>query len=312
MRDGRRATIWMLATVLTVLAGDRLGDALLNAILVRSQFRFSRLYRGWEKASIVTLGDSRGVNCFYAPRIEQITGQSVLNLSYNGLSSRIGEVVLRDYLERNRAPRLVMLEVTYADAPMDLVSELRTYSNLSPGMRALYTEAHPLAAKAGRVFRLIAYDSEMFLRAVSYLRRSDQDWISRTTISPELLASDRAMRKLRINTANLDAFERSVRLLRERGIQVCLIVSPYQDPSLITNIDEFIRLIEQRARRVDPLLRVHDYARSGGPPENFSDGVHLNARGAEALLQQMQRDALFTPGTSPQAEAVDLIEKPEL
>ena len=80
-RDVRKGLIWIAAFVLVVLAGDRAFSWLAQRVLVRSQFRYSRLYRGGNDAEIVILGDSRGVNSFYAPGMEKLTGARVLNLS---------------------------------------------------------------------------------------------------------------------------------------------------------------------------------------------------------------------------------------
>jgi hypothetical protein len=286
----------MLALVVIVFVGDRIGDAVLKGVLLRSQLRFSRVYRGSEHAAIIVIGDSRAVNCFYAPHIEKRTGLPTLNLAYNALSSRIGEALLRDYLDRNAAPRLVIIEVTNAAAPNDLVSELRTYANLSPRLRALYAEQHPWAATAGRVFRLIAYDSETFLRAIYYLHRSDQDWIARSTMAPELLAISRKQSaRFPIDTANLDSYERTLRLLRQRGIEVRPIIAPYEYPPRIVNAGEFIRIVEQRTTRVDPALHVRNYLTDGGPPENFADSVHMNLGGADSFMERLVRDGVFTP-----------------
>ncbi|HSY50137.1 MAG TPA: hypothetical protein VLC46_15080 [Thermoanaerobaculia bacterium] len=296
MRDVRRTAVWLLVLVAIVLAGDRAGDVALSSLLRRSQFRFSRVYGGNERAAILIVGDSRGVDSFYAPRIRELTGQETLNLSYNALSSRIAEQVLRDYLDRNRPPRIVVLEVTNTTAPMSLVSELRTYANISPRMRALYAEQHPLAAKTGRVFRLLAYDSEMFLRSLYYLHRSDQGWNAQNTIPPELLRpASMPPRLLRVSASNLDAFERTVRLLHERGIEVRLVLAPYLDPMNTVNLDDFIRTIDQRAQRVDPALRVRNYIAAGGSPDNFADRAHVNNRGADFLLARLLHDGVFAP-----------------
>src|SRR5205823_10293275 len=101
MDNVRRAAIWLLALMAVVIGGDHLFATALHRVLMRSQFRFSRIYRGGNRAGIVVLGDSRGVHSFYAPAMEELTGQRVLNLSYNSMVPPIAEAVLLDYLERN-------------------------------------------------------------------------------------------------------------------------------------------------------------------------------------------------------------------
>jgi hypothetical protein len=287
MRDARRTAVWFVALLAIVFAGDRLLALLCDEALLRSQFRFSRLYRGGNEAGIVIMGDSRGVHSFYAPELERLTGQHVLNLSYNSMSSRIAEALLSDYVERNPAPRLVIIEVTHLAVASDLATELKTYTHHSARLRALYAESHPQAARLGGVFRLHAYDSEFFLRALAYLRRSDQDWINHATIGPELLTAAATSRQLSFRPESLDALERTVRMLRARGIVVRLVIAPYQAAD-ITNLAEFTSSVSSRVG-----LPVLNYAAAGGAPENFADRVHLNQRGAEELAKMLARDGVL-------------------
>lgn len=288
MSDLRRTAAWLAALIAIVFAGDRILDALLDRALLRSQFRFSRVYRGGNHVAILIMGDSRGVHSFYAPAIEQITGEPVLNLSFNSMSSRISEAILADYVERNPPPRLVLIEITHLIVASDLATELRTYANHSDRLRALYAETHPRAARLGEVFRLLAYNSEFFFRAMYYLRRSDQDWINRTTIGREVLATPAGKGQLVIGPESLDALERTVRTLRGRGITVRLLIAPYESPDRFTNIPEVMRIVSERVH-----LPVLNYIAAGGSFENFADRVHMNQRGSEKFMQRLAADGVF-------------------
>ena len=287
MREARRTAVWLAILVGIVFGGDRLLSAILDQVLLRSQFRFSRVYGGRSEADILTLGDSRGVNSFYAPAIENLTGKRVLNLSYNSMTPRIAEAIFADYLERNRPPELVVIEATHLIADSNLETELRTYANHSPRLRALYAERHPRAARVGGWFRLLAFNSEFFFRALYYLRRSDQVSILRSTISPELLATPPSGWPLVPMPGNLEALERLVRSLRARGVTVRLVIAPYQSPDVV-NLPEFSRLVRDRAG-----VPVLNYIDAGGPPENFADRVHMNERGAVLFCQRLAADGVF-------------------
>ncbi len=280
--------MWVASLIAIVFAGDRVLAMLLDRALLRSQFRFSRVYRGGNDAAIVIMGDSRGVHSFYGPAIEHLTGQPVLNLSYNSMSSRIAEALLADYVDRNPPPRIVLIEITHLIMASDLETELRTYANHSARLRALYAETHPRAARLGRVFRLLGYNSEFFFRAMVYLRRSDQDWINHATITPELLATPASDWQLAIRPESLDALERTVRMLRGRGITVRLLIAPYESPGRITNVPEVMRTVTERVH-----LPVLNYVDAGGPVENFADRVHMNQRGAEKFMQRLAADGVF-------------------
>ena len=288
MREGKRFAVWFVILVIVVMAGDRIGAFLCSRVLLASQFRFSRVYRGGSNADVIVIGDSRGVHSFYAPAIEKLTGRPALNLSFNSLSMPIAEALLSDYLEHNPRPRMVIIEATCVVVDRGLVSELRTYAGLSPRLEALYAREHPRAAAAGRLFRLLRYDSEFFLRSLAYLRRSDQDWINRNVIAGELAAAPRGRWSPRPHEENLEALGRLVSMLRSRGIDVKLVIAPYH-PSVMVDMDEIV----DGTRRHVPGANVLNYADAIPESRYFADGVHMNADGSEVFLQLLARDGVL-------------------
>ena len=288
MRDAKRFAAWFALLLIVVIAGDRLGAFLCSRVLVASQFRFSRVYRGGSNADVLVIGDSRGVHSFYAPTIEKLTGRPTLNLSFNSMSVPIAEALLADYLDHNPKPRMVIIETTCVTVDRGLVSELRTYAGLSKRLEALYAREHPRAAAAGRLFRLLPYDSEFFLRAMMYLRRSDQDWINRNVIAPQLAAGPRGRWSPRPYPENLEALGRLVPMLRARGIEVTLVIAPYHH-SVMVDMNE---IIEGVSRSI-PGAHVLNYADAIEESQSFADGVHMNDHGSETFLRILCRDGVL-------------------
>lgn len=291
MREGKRFAVWFVFLAIVVMAGDRIGALLCSRVLLASQFRFSRVYRGGSNADVIVIGDSRGVHSFYAPTIEKLTGRPALNLSFNSMSVPIAEALLSDYPEHNPKPRMVIIEATCVVVDRGLVPELRTYADLSPRLEALYATQHPRAAVAGRLFRLLRYDSEFFLRALMYLRRSDQDWINRNVIAAELAAAPRGGRwSPRPHQENLEALGRLVPMLRARGIDVKLVIAPYH-PSVMVDMNEIVQGVERHV----PGARVFNYADAIPESRYYADGVHMNADGSELFLRMLLRDGVLRP-----------------
>lgn len=290
MREGKRFAVWFVILVIVVMAGDRIGAFLCSRVLLASQFRFSRVYRGGTNADAIAIGDSRGVHSFYAPAMETLTGRPALNLSFNSLSMPIAEALLADFLEHNPRPRMVIIEATCVVVDRGLVSELRTYAGLSPRLEALYAREHPRAAAAGRLFRLLRYDSEFFLRSLLYLRRSDQDWINRNVIAGELAAAPRGRWSPRPHQENLEALGRLVPMLRARGVDVRLVIAPYH-PSVMVDMNEIVEGVERHV----PGARVLNYADAIPESRYFADGLHMNADGSEAFLRMLHRDGVLRP-----------------
>jgi hypothetical protein len=293
-RDVRKGLIWIAAFVLVVLAGDRAFSWLAQRVLVRSQFRYSRLYRGGNDAEIVILGDSRGVNSFYAPGMEKLTGARVLNLSYNSLSPEVAEALLLDHLDRSAKPKIVILEFTSAIVSGEVLTELRPYAGLSPRLMALYTKKHPYAARAGRVFHLLPLNSGFYIEALHYMRRDDQDWIMRSALPPEASAKPAGAWKFEPYPQNIAALGRIADVLRRRGIEGRLIIAPYYRKSF-RNMPQFLHVVGG-AVHPDGHVRIYNYANAIDDPGAFADTVHLNETGSLILLKMLQRDGVFAAG----------------
>jgi hypothetical protein len=291
MTDVRRSLTWFAVLISVILGGDRALSWTLSRVLLRSQFRFSRLYRGGNNADVLILGDSRGVHSFYAPAIEELTGLRAFNASYNSMSMRIAEAVLLDYLDRNRAPKLAIIEVTSVAFKGELTSELRTYAEFSPRLSALYDEAHPSAAVAGRAFHLLNLNSGFYIEALHYMRRSDQDWINHSAMPPALRNAVPSLWHLPTRE-NLDALNRMIQVLRRRGVEVRLVLAPYYPAP--ANMAEFAQIVSRSSG-----LPVWNYSGAVRDPEEFTDTVHLNERGSRALLALMKRDGLFGMAEHP-------------
>ena len=76
--------------------GDRFFAFILKKGVQQSQFRYSRMYRGEAEASILLMGNSRGLG-FYQPYIEEVTGEETFNLSYNGMTMDVAAALISDY-----------------------------------------------------------------------------------------------------------------------------------------------------------------------------------------------------------------------
>jgi hypothetical protein len=290
----RSALKFLAVSLLLTFLGDRFFAMGLERLALRSQFRFAKLYARSAQTDVLILGSSRGVNGFYAPAMKEALGVGVFNLAYNGMSAEVADLLFRDYLERNPAPRQLLVEVTNIGAQDDLASELRLYRRLSERVRALDHQKYPEFAVASDFVHLLKFNNEFFLRSLYYLNRSDQNWINRRTITPELLEYARKLppSEIRAFPASVEALGRTVRLARERGMEVTLVVSPYllDFGSRISNLDSWLAKVREVAGSD---VRVADYSRALPDTSHFADTHHLNERGSRALLARMIADGLF-------------------
>jgi hypothetical protein len=293
-----KSGILILLCIVSLYFGlDRLLAYGLNRLKVESNYRFSRLYRGGLKKDVVVLGNSRGVNAIYSPAVEELTGKSCMNISYNGMSSLIADNVLRDYLDRNEPPRVIILEITNLVADQGLLADLKLYSGESGRLRKLILEFNPNIYRSMAISKLFQFNGEMFLRCLYYLRRDDQSWINRNSIDLGYV------KKLRVNKTkdslenltkaeNVEALKRILRLCEERKIGIRLIISPYL-PQYLGRLEGFKEWKERIQYQVGAENRIWDYSSALDDVKYFADPLHMNLSGSMKFLLRAIDDGFF-------------------
>jgi hypothetical protein len=281
----------MLLAVLFFVA-DRAISYGLRELLVRSQARYSMLYRGGNSADVIVVGNSRGVNGFYAPILEKELHARVVNLSYNALSPLIGEALIRDWVEQNGKPRMIVVEVSNVVEKRSDILGLAPYWSFSERLTAIAKRETPWQLWGTKASHLLAFNSELFLRTLYYLRRSDQDWVNRYRIAPSLIEETRHMGPITFETYgdNLAVLQRIVAYCRESHIAVRFVVSPYLPDyrDHIQNYNSWLERIESVAG-----TKVWDLSRTETDPAHFADRLHLNFQGAESLAMSLVSDGFF-------------------
>jgi len=285
MGDARKALVWIATLLLVVMAGDRLMSWALGRLLVRSQFRYSQLYRGGTNADILIMGDSRGVNSFYAPAIEELTGKKAFNLSYNSMSPVVAEALILDYLDRNQPPKIAIIEPTCVQVDGAVLTELRPFATMSPRLMSLYQQKHPDAARTEKIFHLLLLNTGFFVDALHYMRHSDQDWIMRSSLPAT--SQPEGKRAITFLPGNREAMQRIVKALRQRGVEVRFVVAPYYAKG-IENLPELAAGLS-----LDDHVRLTTYDTVLSDPALFADHVHLNETGSRAFLAMLKRDGVL-------------------
>jgi hypothetical protein len=288
--------LWLCLIVAIFFIGDRLAASILQRLMLESQFRYATLYRGEATNDILVLGNSRGVNGFYQPDIEKLTGKQALNLSYNALSSGMAKVLLEDYLEHNTAPNLLLLEVSFLAEGEPLtqltLDNFKPFSLLSTKLQTLQQQHDPISLFFCRVSHLYCFNSEMYLRALYYLTKSDQNWINRYKISREIIDSINEVQPfdLPLPQTQLTTLQELLAVAHNHDITVKLVMSPYFPAygARIKNMHTWVHMITKSSG-----LPVLDYSQAVEDVNGFSDRLHLNPKGSLALLQQMVKDGVF-------------------
>ncbi len=287
--------------------GDRGGAWLLGRLAGRSEQRFARLYRGAiRQPAVVVLGSSRGVNAIHAVDASERTGITFLNLSYNGMSMEIAEAVLRDYLERNAKPSMVVVEASNLNLPNHLLADLKLYGHASKHLRDLLRRDQPTVYWASRLMRLYSYNSELFLRTLYYWQGDDQSWANVRHITPAYaegyaVAPNAAAMLASLRPRNVEAMQRIIERCAAEGIPVRLLVAPYlpQHRRGLHDFTEWLAAVQATAQPFG--VEVADYSRAVVEAKHFADPVHLNRQGTDRLLDALLADGWFA-GTETSAD----------
>lgn len=280
--------LWYAAFLALLFAGDRLAGWLLQRETMASQFRYSRLYSGRAGADLLLVGNSRGLT-FYEPYIEQATGRSTCNLSYNGLPMDVGNVLVQDYLERYPAPQILLLDITMCDrANNELLAGFSAYAPFSPRLSGLIQDSLPKMWGGNQVSHLTRFNNEIFQRALFHRRSSDKDWLLDRVIAPKLVAEmAEHPYPLDVHPALVASLQVAVQAAQAKGVQVQLVISPYFPgfDQHVTNLDALKAAVEKATG-----LAVHDYRQALTDPADFGDFMHPNRTGSLHYIDLLRKD----------------------
>jgi hypothetical protein len=175
------------------------------------------------------------------------------------------------------------------------------YRALSTRLRTLDETLDPNAARASAITHLFDFNNELFLRAIYYRSRSDQNWINRGRITPEIIASVDTMRTetLQLPEDNIEALARLVRRLEESGVRVDLVVSPYL-PAYRDRLDNYSQWLADLSARLDGHA-IFDFSTSVSDTQAFADRRHMNVRGSDLLLDHLTVAGIIRPGLPARA-----------
>jgi hypothetical protein len=288
---------WLLLIAAIYVTGDWLGSKALSSLMWRSNLPFPKLYDGQYDAEVVCIGNSRGVHGFPQEIMEEVAGKRVANLSVNGMAPQIAECFLRDYLDHNPAPRIVLAEANFIEMETTApgVMKFSPFFSKSQRLFDLACRFDPTYWVAGRISQLMQYNSELSTFAAMHLLvhrgKADPDALVRRQISPQLAADTENMPpvELRIDETELEAVKRMAEECRQRGIEFRLILTGYL-PAYREKISNLQEWRDQIAAATG--LEVIDLSAIDSNSA-FFDRIHLNAEGSRRTAELMVEQGLL-------------------
>jgi len=110
-------------------------------------------------SEVAIFGNSRAVHSVYAPELSNEDCYDSFHFGYNGLSILAIEKLIFDYLDRNKSPGVVVLEISALYAVISGDKQLSIYGTQSTRINDYLKENWAAAIWGSEIFHLLRYNS---------------------------------------------------------------------------------------------------------------------------------------------------------
>ena len=250
-------------------------------------------------AEILLLGNSRGL-MFYQPEVEKLTNKKSFNFSYNGMPIQMGEALVKDYLDKYKKPELLLLDITCADRNNSaLIAGMSAYAPESPRLQDLIQQVNPTAAGAAKLTHLFRYNSEIWQRAMRYIKGSDETWLNDREINQFMIDQAVVENPLDFTFSSekelkpedlMNNIKSIVDYAKGKNIKVRLVVNPYFPPffNRSNGFDNWKNKVEKTVGQ-----KIYDYSTALKEAKYFTDYQHCNKVGSIEYLKLLKADGLL-------------------
>ena len=298
----RKHIIWIAAFLSLAFVGDRLIGYFLNKITQNSQFRYSRLYNSNEDADILFVGNSRGLT-FFQPEVERLTQQKTMNLSYNGMPADLAKVLVMDYLDHHKPPKVMVVDVTLCDRENDILkSGFNMYTpkskRLDTLLRGMHTGEDKFAGTkvvvGGNISHLYRHNSEVFQRVLFHRKKTDEDWLIDRVIG-EQATKDTSFKsyQVRMFPNMAEHFKEMVEYARAKGVEVKLVINPYYPAFAETIRESFLTPLKSHIETITG-LPVTDFSTALTNVDEIGDYQHANKKGSLRYMELLLEKGFLT------------------
>lgn len=282
--------LYIIGFILVFILGDRLFATILVKVVDGSNFRYSRLYNNKAKSDLLFIGNSRGL-VYYQPTIENITNKKTLNLSYNGLPTKVALVLLEDYFKLYPPPEVVFIEATMRSSRPELVENFKTYMHYSDNLQSLIKKDFPEVSFITDLSNLYKYNSEIFQRALYFYAKSDTTWLNNRTISLERIEKEKnLLDTITIDHNAVEDFLKMKYICETNGSRIVFLINPYL-PDYLQRLSLFDRYLQYLRYHLGDQL--FDYSMSINEIDYFADNVHLNKLGSKKYIKMLSESGIF-------------------
>lgn len=284
-----KKSIWIISFLIILFLGDRFIGWIFQQQITKSQFRYSRMYRGEGQADILIVGNSRGLN-FYQPSVEKATGLKTFSLCYYSMPCEIATVLTQDYLDKYSNIKTVLVEITIVEMSDDkLLPGFTTYIPYSKRIDSVLKTKTEETWYYSRVSHIYRFNNEVFQRAMYYRNKLDDDWYFDHTITPDLIqqAAHRSV-EFKVPDKHVEDIKKLADYCRARNINVQFVIAPFFPGYTVKRLDVLKQKVEAATG-----YPVHDYSSAVKDTLSFTDYLHANLKGGAKIVDIMVKDGVL-------------------
>lgn len=272
---------------------DRVVAAALSRLALASNARVSALYDGRVQADVVLIGNSRGVHMASSPDWASALCRPVFNLSLNGLDVTTQDVLVRDFLDRNPAPKAMVLEISNLFSDTFAAPEYRPFIAVSDRLSALVRSRQDTWFPWLDISHLYRFNTEYLMRALLFLfRPSDQTPEAIGHISEARIAAYLAEHpRYEVNAKAVPVLASTLEALEAKGVQPVLVLAPYHPASF--RIEDWRAEALAEVRRGLPAdVPIQDWSLALTDDADFADPLHMTPLGRRELAARVSLSGL--------------------
>jgi len=298
----------ILFFVLILFAGDRFFGYAISKLFSFSKHNIAMLYSNKLEGEIIILGNSRAYRHFDQNTISNLFNYKVINLSELGASTLVSQTYFFDYLEKNRKPKMIIIELSNIDTDHASILKLRPFQGKSERINKLLKFYYKKYFYAGMVSSLFKYNNFNTINIIhkiftepKYINIGQRrEVLSVADGFPELLYPynwnhDPFRRKgIHFHKTNLNSLKEIVKKCNYENIEIKLIYTPI---GVVKNLEayllsrtNFFNIINKEI----PNQKIWDFSWFDSlEASDFYDSNHLNQKGVNKLINKMQEDKFF-------------------
>jgi len=279
---------------------DRFLTNIFFSLLNYSTLPHAQLYLGKGKTDIMILGNSRGYRAFNHNNFENKINKKTKNYSVIGSSTKINEVIIKDYIDiYNEPPKIIILEISSLLSQNEALKDFRIFGYKSKRIANLVKEKYPKLYYAGNLTNLFQLNNSTFFNGIqkifiTYKYKSLDGYMNPIQYFDKNLLNENTFKKEEYSYEpylheNISSLNRIIKLCKENDIKLYLFIAPFFPKRLMVEEESYNAWLKRIKENLIDMERIFNlektqfvnFAKSLYEIKYFNDWKHLNKEGTE-------------------------------